>query len=61
MAFVDLVSVTGDTSEDWRLSVPAEGDAELDSLITEKNLKAEETRQFIEYAFPRRRHPDRKM
>jgi type I restriction enzyme, R subunit len=51
MAFVDSVSVTGNTSEDWRLFVSAERDAELDSLITDENLKVEETRQFIEYAF----------
>lgn len=51
MAFVDSVSVTGDTSEDWRLFVSAKRDGELDSLITDENLKAEETRQFIEHAF----------
>jgi hypothetical protein len=39
--------VTGDTSEDWRIFVSVRRDAELDSLITEENLKAEETRQFI--------------
>ena len=51
MAFVDSVSVTGDTSADWRLFVSAKRDAELDSLITDENLKAEQTRQFIEHAF----------
>ena len=51
MAFVDSVSVTGDTDEDWRHLASARRDAELDSLITEENLKAEETRQFIEHAF----------
>ena len=51
MAFVDSVSVTGNTSDDWRIFVSARRDAELESLITEENLKAEETRQFIEHAF----------
>jgi len=45
------VSVTGDTGEDWRLFASARHDAELASLVTEENLKAEETRQFIEHAF----------
>jgi type I restriction enzyme R subunit len=51
MAFVDSVSVTGDTGEDWRLFVSAKRDAELDSLIADENLKAKETREFIEHAF----------
>ena len=51
MTFVDSVSVTDDTGEDWRLFISAKRDAELDSLITDENLKAEETRQFIEHAF----------
>ena len=51
MAFVESVSVTGDTSEDWRLFVYAKRDAELDALITDEDLNAEETRQFIDHAF----------
>jgi type I restriction enzyme, R subunit len=51
MAFVESVSVTGDTDEDWRLFVSARRNAELDSLITDENLKAEQTHQFIEQAF----------
>jgi len=49
--FVDSVSLTGDTSEDWRLYVSAQRGTELDSLITEETLNPEETRQFIEHAF----------
>ena len=49
--FVDSVSLTGDTSEDWQLFVSAKREAELDSLITDEALKSEETRQFIEHAF----------
>jgi type I restriction enzyme R subunit len=49
--FVDSVSLTGDTSEDWRLFVSAKREADLDSLITEETLKPEQTRQFIENAF----------
>ncbi|MFT3874450.1 MAG: type I restriction endonuclease subunit R [Nocardioides sp.] len=51
MAFVDSVNVTGDTREDWRIFVEARRAEELEAIISEENLKPEETRAFVESAF----------
>ena len=51
LQFVDSVSVTGDTGEDWKLFVAAKRDAELDALIADEALKADETKAFIANAF----------
>jgi type I restriction enzyme R subunit len=47
LQFVDSVSITGDTVEDWKLFVAAKRDAELDALIAEEALKPDETRSFV--------------
>lgn len=49
--FVDSVSVTGAVDEQWQAFISAKREAELDSLITDKKLRPEETRAFIESAF----------
>lgn len=49
--FVDSVSVTGAVDEQWQAFVAAKREAELDALITDKKLRPEETRAFIESAF----------
>ncbi|MTB73128.1 hypothetical protein GGG17_14380 [Arsenicicoccus sp. MKL-02] len=51
LQFVDSVSITGDTSEDWKIFVATKRDAELDSLIAEEALKADETKTFVANAF----------
>jgi len=51
LQFVDSVSITGDTSEDWKVFVVAKRDAELDALIAEEALKADETKTFVANAF----------
>lgn len=51
LQFVDSVSITGDTSEDWKVFVVAKRDAELDALIAEEALKADETKTFVADAF----------
>ena len=49
--FVDRVSASGEIDAEWRAYVDAQRSAELDAIITEENLKAEETRAFIDHAF----------
>ena len=49
--FVDRVSASGDIDEEWRAYVDAQRTAELDAIIAEENLKPEETKAFISYAF----------
>jgi len=51
MDFVDRVSASGQIDEEWRAYVDAQRTAELDAIITEENLKPEETRAFITHAF----------
>jgi type I restriction enzyme R subunit len=51
LQFVDSVSITGDTSEDWKIFVAAKRDAELDALIAEEALKPDETKTFVSNAF----------
>lgn len=49
--FVDSVSVTGAVDEQWQAFVAAKREAELDALITDKKLRPDATRAFIESAF----------
>ena len=49
-AFVDRVS-TGPVDKDWITYVAARRAAELDTIIEDEGLRAEETRQFVERAF----------
>jgi type I restriction enzyme R subunit len=51
MNFVDRVSASGEIDEEWRAYVDAQRTAELNAIITEENLKPEETRAFIRHAF----------
>ena len=51
LAFVDSMTVTGDTGEDWRRFVEAKRVEELDRIIDEEGLKPDETRAFVESAF----------
>lgn len=49
--FVDSVSVSGAVDEQWKAFVTAKRDEELEFLITDQNLRPDETRAFIEAAF----------
>lgn len=51
VAFVDSQSVTDDVGDDWRAFIGERRNAELDDLIAEESLKAEETRTFVAEAF----------
>jgi type I restriction enzyme R subunit len=51
MDFVDRVSASGNIDEEWRAHIDAQRTAELDAIIAEENLKPEETKAFISYAF----------
>jgi type I restriction enzyme R subunit len=50
-AFIDRVSPTGDVDEEWAAYVTARRAAELDRIIEDENLRADETREFVERAF----------
>ncbi|SEB01794.1 MULTISPECIES: type I restriction endonuclease subunit R [unclassified Mycobacterium] len=49
--FVDSISATGGIDDEWQKYVAARRAAELDRIITEENLKPDETREFVETAF----------
>ncbi|MGV9802015.1 type I restriction endonuclease subunit R [Mycobacterium sp. NPDC003449] len=49
--FVDSISTTGAIDEEWQNYVAARKTAELDRIISEENLKPDETREFVETAF----------
>ncbi len=51
VAFVDSQSVTDDVGGDWRAFIAERRNAELDDLISEESLKADETRTFVAEAF----------
>jgi type I restriction enzyme R subunit len=51
MDFVDRVSASGEIDEEWRAYVAAQRTAELDAIITDENLKPEETKVFVDQAF----------
>jgi type I restriction enzyme R subunit len=51
LAFVDSMSVSADTAEDWSRFVAAKRSEELEALIAEEGLKPEETKAFVENAF----------
>ena len=50
-AFVDRVSATGAIDEEWTTYVAARRAAELDKIIQDEGLRADETREFVERAF----------
>ena len=49
--FVDSISATGGIDEEWQKYVAARKAAELDRIITQENLKPDETREFVATAF----------
>ena len=49
-AFIDSVNVNGDIKENWRKFVKEQKEAEVEQIITEHNLKSEETKTFIDNA-----------
>lgn len=49
--FVDAVSATGEIDEEWRAYVTAQREAELDQIISDEGLRADQAREFIETAF----------
>ncbi|WP_249667476.1 type I restriction endonuclease subunit R [Cellulomonas fengjieae] len=49
--FVDRVSIDEDVAEEWRAYVAAKREAELARIITEENLRPEQTRAFVDTAF----------
>ncbi|SEN84680.1 type I restriction endonuclease subunit R [Nonomuraea pusilla] len=50
-AFVDSVSARSVVAEEWQAFVTAKREAELDQIIAEEGLRADETRRFINTAF----------
>jgi type I restriction enzyme R subunit len=51
LAFVDSMSVSADTAEDWSRFVEAKRAEDLDRIIAEEGLKPEETKAFVDGAF----------
>jgi type I restriction enzyme R subunit len=51
LAFVDSVNVTTNTQDEWKRFVAARRDEELERIITEENLKPDQTREFVRNAF----------
>jgi type I restriction enzyme R subunit len=49
--FVDNISVNGEIDQEWRAFIAAKREAELETIITEENLRPDETRIFVETAF----------
>lgn len=51
MSFVESVSASGEIDAEWRAFVDARRTTELGALISDENLKPEETIAFVEHAF----------
>ncbi|MEL0626623.1 type I restriction endonuclease subunit R [Salinibacterium amurskyense] len=49
--FVDTISVDGEIDQEWRAFIAAKREAELESIITDENLRPDETRVYVETAF----------
>jgi type I restriction enzyme R subunit len=49
--FVDNISVDGQIDREWRAFIAAKREAELEIIITDENLRPDETRVFVEAAF----------
>ena len=49
--FVDNISVDGEIDQEWRAFIAAKREAELETIITDENLRPDETRVFVETAF----------
>jgi type I restriction enzyme R subunit len=50
-AFVDSVSIDGAIDEEWQTFITAKREAELEAIIEDEQLRADETRAFVETAF----------
>jgi len=50
-SFVDGLSATGEVDEEWRTFIAARREAELEQIITDENLKPDETRSYVDTAF----------
>lgn len=50
-AFVDCVSVDGSIDDEWQSFIAARREAELEAIIAEEELRADETREFVGRAF----------
>ena len=49
--FVDNISVDGEIDQEWRTFIAAKREAELETIITDEDLRPDETRVFVETAF----------
>ena len=49
--FIDRVSITGDTHDQWQAFLAARRAAELEEIITSEGLRPQETRAFVNDAF----------
>ena len=49
--FVNNISVDGEIDQEWRAFIAAKREAELETIITDENLRPDETRAFVETAF----------
>lgn len=50
-AFVDQMTISTDVDNDWRVFVIKEKEQDMEKLISEENLKADETKKFINNSF----------
>jgi type I restriction enzyme R subunit len=50
-SFVDSLSVDGEIDQEWRAFIAAKREAELELIITDENLRPDETRAFVDTAF----------
>jgi type I restriction enzyme R subunit len=51
LAFIESVSITGDTRDQWQQFLAARRAAELDEIIISEGLRPEEARAFVDDAF----------
>jgi type I restriction enzyme R subunit len=49
--FIESVSITGDTRDQWQQFLAARRAAELEEIITTEGLRPEEARAFVDDAF----------
>lgn len=49
--FVDSLSVDGAIDQEWQAFIAAKREAELETIITDENLRSEATRNFVDTAF----------
>jgi type I restriction enzyme R subunit len=49
--FVDSLTVDGEIDQEWQAFIATKREAELESIITDENLRSDETLAFVETAF----------